>query len=38
MISDCDVWPAALLMVKRYATGAIAEAESRAAQFERTTT
>ena len=30
MISDCDVWQAAVLMVKRYKADAVLEAAARA--------
>jgi hypothetical protein len=35
MISDRDVWAAALLMVKRYGDEAMREAEARAEQFQK---
>jgi hypothetical protein len=34
MISDRDVWQAALLMVKRYKEDAMLEASERAEQFQ----
>jgi hypothetical protein len=34
MISDRDIWAAALLMVKRYRDDAMREAEARAEQFQ----
>jgi hypothetical protein len=34
MLSETDIWRAALLMVKRYGDDAMREAEARAEQFQ----
>ncbi len=34
MLSDREIWQAAAVMVKRYGSGAVAEAEKRAGELE----